>query len=100
MFSYFKWVRARQNANTRTVLLHFFFEFCKVFALAAFNQGSGLAQTDETFTGVTNYTFSSYRKYGSPLTISKGPMARKKRSREQYTSFQSIAVVGFRLKIN
>jgi hypothetical protein len=100
MFSYFKWVRVRQNAQPRTVLLHFFFEFCKVFALAAFNGGNCLTQTDKTFTGLTNYTFSSYRKLGSPLTISKGPMARKKRSREQYTSFQSIAVVNFKLKIN
>jgi hypothetical protein len=101
MFSYFKWVRARSGVGARTILLHFFFEFCKVFALASFNGNNNSAlHTDEAFTGLTNYSFSSYRACGSPLTISKGPMARKKRSREQYTSYRSVALVSFKLKIN
>lgn len=100
MFSYFKWVQTQQSMHTRTVLLHFFFEFCKVFALAASTRGNVTALRDDSFTGLTNYTFTSYKRRGSPLTISKGPMARKKRSREQYASFQHLSAVSFKLNIN
>lgn len=78
---YFSWTKEEMRKNKLFSRMFIFFVFLKKYIKKK------CAKSAFFFSGI-DYTLAtkSYLYHHSPLTISKGPMARKKWSREQYCS--------------
>lgn len=91
LFNYFKWVRQTLLKSKTPLLLHFFFSFLGQHFQRSLTPSAGCLGMLQT---------RVWRSTSAPITITKGPMARKKKSREQYKFSAGNAISNFTARDN
>jgi hypothetical protein len=97
LYSYFRWLKISSKRNKVPLLLHFFFAFCKITSSHITTKGTFLIDGD----AIVSKSLNSNSYFRSDVTtISRGPMARKKWSRDQSFIFFGTAENRLYIKLN